>query len=89
MPSAASIGLALVVPANYALTMFAGALIAWGVSKIFKKWSARFMVTLCAGIVAGDTLVGAGWGIFQQTDWADIYQNIVAQLNASSAGGEG
>lgn len=60
VPSAASFGLAFVVHAKYAVSMFIGATIAWILSRLFPKWSTRFVVTICAGIVVGDSLIGAG-----------------------------
>ncbi|HMN97034.1 MAG TPA: OPT family oligopeptide transporter [Phycisphaerales bacterium] len=60
VPSAASVGLAFVVGAEYAISMFIGGTIALFLSWLFPKWSARFIVTICAGIIVGDSLVGAG-----------------------------
>lgn len=58
VPSAASIGIAFVVPAQYSLTMFLGAVLGWIVTINFKSWSNRFLIVLAAGMVAGDTLMG-------------------------------
>jgi len=60
VPSAASMGLAFVIPANNSISMFIGGVLALALGKVFPKWSERFLVTICAGIVAGESLVGAG-----------------------------
>lgn len=60
VPSAAAMGLACVIPASNSISMFIGAAIAAGLTKAFPRWSERFLVTICAGIVAGESLVGAG-----------------------------
>lgn len=65
VPSAASLGLAFVVAAKFAISMFIGACLAWLLSRLFPKWSTRFLVTICAGIVVGDSLVGAGDAIWK------------------------
>ncbi len=60
VPGCASIGLAFVISATNSISMFIGACIAAGITKMFPKWSERFLVTVCAGIVAGESLTGAG-----------------------------
>jgi uncharacterized oligopeptide transporter (OPT) family protein len=60
IPSAAALGLAFVIPASNSLSMFIGATIAVIITKLFPRWSDRFLITLAAGIVAGESLTGAG-----------------------------
>lgn len=60
IPSAAAVGLAFVVPANNSISMFIGGCIALGLTRFFPKWTERFLITVCAGIVAGESLMGAG-----------------------------
>lgn len=60
VPACSAIGLAFVISASNSISMFIGACIAAGVTKAFPKWSERFLVTVCAGIVAGESLTGAG-----------------------------
>lgn len=60
VPSAAAIGLAFVIPFSNSLSMFIGGVIAGGLTWAFPAWSSRFLVTICAGVVAGESLVGAG-----------------------------
>ena len=65
VPSAASLGLAFVIQAYTCFTMFAGALVAWGLTRWCKTWTERFLVTICAGIVAGETLTGVGMSLYE------------------------
>lgn len=60
IPSAAALGLAFVIPANNSISMFLGGCIALGLTRFFPRWTERFLVTICAGIIAGESLVGAG-----------------------------
>ena len=60
VPSAASVGLAFVIPAWNGLSMFIGAVIGMGLKSMFPRWTERFFVTVCAGVIAGESLVGAG-----------------------------
>ena len=64
VPSPSSIGLAMVVPALYSISMFVGGLIAWGAHKRFPKWSKRFVIVIAAGFIAGESLVGVGIAIW-------------------------
>jgi putative OPT family oligopeptide transporter len=63
LPSASSMGLALVVPAHYSIAMFAGAVMGWASFKLFKSWSARFVVVIASGVIAGESLAGVGFAI--------------------------
>jgi uncharacterized oligopeptide transporter (OPT) family protein len=67
IPSVSSVGLAFVVYPNYAISMFIGAVIALFLGKFYPKWTTRFLITICAGIIVGDSLIGAGdafWKMF-------------------------
>ena len=59
-----SVGLAFVVAPKYALAMFIGAIIAVILGRIWPGWTKRFLITVCAGIIVGDSLVGAGDAFF-------------------------
>ena len=63
VPSASSIGLALVIPAYYAIGMCLGSLIGWGLSKRFPSWSARFTVVVASGFIAGESLTGVVFAV--------------------------
>src|SRR5262249_13885023 len=60
VPSAASIGLAFVMPANDSLLLFLGAFLAYGLSRLFPAWSSRFVIVIAAGLIAGESLTGVG-----------------------------
>jgi uncharacterized oligopeptide transporter (OPT) family protein len=67
IPSVSSVGLAFVVYPNYAMSMFIGAVIAVILGKFYPRWTTRFLITICAGLIVGDSLVGAGdalWKMF-------------------------
>jgi uncharacterized oligopeptide transporter (OPT) family protein len=63
VPSAASVGLALIIPASYSVNMFLGGLLALLVTHVARTWSQRFLVTACAGIVAGESITGVAAAI--------------------------
>jgi len=60
VPSAAAVGLGFVISASNSISMFIGGCIALGLTKLCPKWSERFLVTIWAGIIAGESLTGAG-----------------------------
>lgn len=60
VPSAAAMGLALVIMPRNAISMLVGAIIAYILTKVCKNWTERFLVTICAGVIAGESLTGAG-----------------------------
>lgn len=65
IPSAASMGLGFVITPAVSMAMFIGAVIAFGLEKVFKTWTSRFLITICAGIVAGESLTGAGHAVLK------------------------
>ncbi|MFW5921235.1 MAG: OPT/YSL family transporter, partial [Polyangiales bacterium] len=62
-PSPASIGLALVIPAYYSISMFLGGLIAVVLTRAVPRWSARFLIVIAAGLIAGESLAGVGLAV--------------------------
>ncbi|MFM9958928.1 MAG: OPT family oligopeptide transporter [Phycisphaerales bacterium] len=60
VPSAASLGLAFVIPAHNSISMFIGGLAALVVGKLWPNWSGKYFITVCAGVIAGESLLGAG-----------------------------
>lgn len=58
LPSAPAIGLAFVIPAWNALSLFLGALAAALAGRIALAWTRRRLIALAAGLVAGESLVG-------------------------------
>lgn len=65
IPSAASMGLGFVITPAVSMAMFIGAAIGFGLEKVFKTWTSRFLITICAGIVAGESLTGAGHAVLK------------------------
>ena len=63
VPSPASLGLALVIPAYYAISMFIGGVAAWLLGRYVKNWTTRFLIVLAAGIIAGESITGVGIAI--------------------------
>lgn len=58
LPSATGIGLGLILPFQYPLSMFAGAAIAWYWAKKNKESSDNYMVPIAAGLIAGISIMG-------------------------------
>lgn len=63
VPSAASLGLAFVIQAYSSFAIFLGGLAALIVGRFVPTWSGRFLVAVCAGVVAGESLTGVGIAI--------------------------
>ena len=63
VPSAASIGLAFVLPAYYAFSVFIGATIALALSRWRPRIGERFTTVAAAGVIAGESLIGVGSAI--------------------------
>lgn len=60
VPSPASVGLAFIVPAWNVISMFLGGLAATLLGRWVPHWSARFLIVVAAGFVAGESLMGVG-----------------------------
>jgi len=73
--SPASIGLAFVVHAHYSITMFLGAVIGLILARTRKRWTAKYLVVVCAGVVAGESLTGVGVAL-SKIDFATILERI-------------
>jgi OPT family oligopeptide transporter len=58
VPSAASMGLAMVIPAFYAISMFAGAMLGVLSRRVAPGWSSRLLLIVAAGVIAGESIVG-------------------------------
>lgn len=63
VPSAAAVGLAMVIPAYYAVSMCLGAVVAVAAQRFTKSWATRFLIVLASGIIAGESIVGVGFAI--------------------------
>lgn len=60
IPSATGVGLAFVIPFNNALSFFLGALLALIWQRKNKSSCEKYMVAVCSGIIAGESLTGVG-----------------------------
>ncbi|MQA64630.1 MAG: OPT family oligopeptide transporter [Alphaproteobacteria bacterium] len=63
LPSAPALGLAFVIPAWTSISLFLGALGALVLARLVPLWAERRTVTLAAGLVAGESLVGVGFAV--------------------------
>jgi len=63
VPSPTALGLAAVVPAYYSVSMCFGAILAAISAKVAKSWTARFLIVLASGVIAGESLTGFGIAI--------------------------
>jgi uncharacterized oligopeptide transporter (OPT) family protein len=58
VPSGTTVGLAFVVPAATSMTLFFGAALGALLHRFVPRWSARFLLSMAAGLVAGESLYG-------------------------------
>lgn len=65
VPSAMGIGLALVIPAWNAISMFLGALIALVWEKYWPKSATTYIIPVSSGIIAGESLLGVAIALLQ------------------------
>lgn len=66
LPSGSAIGLGFVVPAWNSLSLFAGALAVYAVTRVRPELAGRRLVVVAAGLIVGESLTGVGsalWGI--------------------------
>ncbi len=63
VPSTASVGMAFVFPASVSAAIFLGGLVALLLGKWCRDWSSRFLITVCTGLIVGDTLTSVGTSI--------------------------
>ncbi len=60
IPSSTGLGIAGVIPAFNAISMFIGALIAWIIAKNWPKTDEKYTVAVSSGLIAGESLMGVG-----------------------------
>jgi putative OPT family oligopeptide transporter len=60
IPSSTGLGIAGVIPAFNAISMFIGALIAWILAKVSPKTDEKYTVAISSGLIAGESLMGVG-----------------------------
>ncbi len=71
LPSATGLGLGLILPFQYPLSMFVGALIAWAWAKKWKQNAHTYVVPIAAGLIAGIAIMGVLMAIFNLALSAD------------------
>ncbi len=65
VPSPAAIGIAIVVPAYYAISMFIGSVIAAVSHRVNPTWAKAFVIIIGAGLIAGESVVGVAIAIYR------------------------
>lgn len=68
VPSGSAIGLGFVIPAWNSLSLFAGALAAFALTKAYPDLARRRLVVVAAGLIVGESLTGVAsalWGVFR------------------------
>ncbi len=60
LPAPAAVGLAFVLPASVSLMMAFGALLAWLAARVAPGISGRYTLSVAAGLVAGESMMGVG-----------------------------
>lgn len=63
VPNPSGIGLALVIPAYYSISVFIGAALLWLGQRKATRFTKRFGVVIAAGLIAGESLVGVVFAI--------------------------
>jgi putative OPT family oligopeptide transporter len=63
LPSAASVGLAFVIPAYNSMGIVFGGLLVLLGTRLFPKWTARFASVVACGLIAGESLAGVAFAI--------------------------
>lgn len=79
IPSAMGLGLAMVIPFFNSLSMFIGALIALILEKKNKPVAEKYIIPVCSGIIAGESLMGVGIALY---DARAMFAAIVAPVKA-------
>lgn len=64
VPSAASMGLAMVNPAFYAISMFVGSVLGVLSRRWAPRFAERFLLVLAAGVIAGESIVGVAFATY-------------------------
>lgn len=65
VPSASSVGLAMVLPAYNGLSIVFGGLLAWAADRMAPAWSTRFRIVIASGLVAGEGITGFGLALYK------------------------
>jgi uncharacterized oligopeptide transporter (OPT) family protein len=90
LPSATGLGLGLILPFQYPLSMFAGALIAWVWMRRSRKTGERYIIPISAGLIAGIAIMGVIVAILNMTVFSGDASSYpaVELLGAANAQGQ-
>jgi uncharacterized oligopeptide transporter (OPT) family protein len=80
VPSTLGIGLAGVIPAFYAISMFLGGVIAFAVSKISKPIDEKYTIPVASGLIAGESLLGVA--IIAWDRGPEFWEKLLQSLSA-------
>ncbi|MDP3278917.1 MAG: OPT family oligopeptide transporter [Deltaproteobacteria bacterium] len=69
IPSAMGVGLALVIPAWNSVSMFVGALLAYGFAKHNEAKAERYVIPIASGLIAGESLLGVAVALMGAVGW--------------------
>ena len=58
VPSATGLGLGLILPFNFPLAMFVGALLSWLATRVHRVWAELHVVAIASGLVTGESTLG-------------------------------
>jgi putative OPT family oligopeptide transporter len=58
LPSATGIGLGLILPFNFPLAMFLGALLAYLAQRVSRSWAELHVIAIASGLVTGESTMG-------------------------------
>jgi uncharacterized oligopeptide transporter (OPT) family protein len=64
LPSLSAVGLAMVIPASLAITMFIGSLLALLLQRFRPTLAQRFVIAAASGLIAGESLTGVAAALF-------------------------
>jgi OPT family oligopeptide transporter len=84
MPSSTGLGIAGVIPAFNCISMFAGALIAWLLSKSRSDLADKYTISVSSGMIAGETLIAVG--IILISEGKPMLQEISSHLSTLFGG---
>ncbi len=65
LPSAGALGLAFIIPASVSMMMAMGSILTWLVSIRRRQAAERFAVTVAAGLIAGESIMGVSASLWQ------------------------
>jgi OPT family oligopeptide transporter len=69
IPSSMGLGLALVIPAWNSVSMFLGALLAYGFARANEKSADTYTIPVASGIIAGESLLGVAIALMGAVGW--------------------